>query len=110
MSAAQDHLKIELLRLLDEKDKDQARDHLMPYIQRTYPHYRANWHHREISDTLEAVVRGELDRVMFLQPPRHGKSLQVSERFPAWVLGRDPRFQIIAASYGGELAGALGAG
>ena len=108
MSAAQDHLKIELLRLLDEKDKDQARDHLMPYIQRTYPHYRANWHHREISATLEAVVRGELDRVMFLQPPRHGKSLQVSERFPAWVLGRDPRFQIIAASYGGELAGGFG--
>lgn len=37
-------------------------------------------------------------------PPRHGKSELASRRFPAWYLGRNPTKQIIAASYGDDLA------
>ncbi len=37
-------------------------------------------------------------------PPRHGKSELVSRRFPAWLMGKDPTRQIIAASYSADLA------
>jgi predicted phage terminase large subunit-like protein len=57
---------------------------------------------------LEAIERGEIDRLMIFMPPRHGKSELASKRFPAWCLGRDPARQIIAASYNSELAADFG--
>lgn len=41
---------------------------------------------------------------MVFMPPRHGKSELASRRFPAWYLGRRPDRQVIAASYGQDLA------
>jgi len=54
------------------------------------------------------VERGEIDRLMIFMPPRHGKSELASKRFPAWCLGRNPRRQIIAASYNSDLASDFG--
>ena len=45
---------------------------------------------------------------MVFMPPRHGKSELASRSFPAWVLGRRPELQIIAASYNGDLASDFG--
>lgn len=41
---------------------------------------------------------------MVFMPPRHGKSEKASKRFPSWYLGRNPKRQIIAASYNSDLA------
>lgn len=57
-----------------------------------------------IAETLEAVERGEIDRLMVTMPPRHGKSEEVTIRFPAWVLGRNAKAQVITASYNSDLA------
>lgn len=54
------------------------------------------------------MERGEIDRLMVFMPPRHGKSEKASKRFPAWYLGRNPKRQIIAASYNSDLAGDFG--
>jgi predicted phage terminase large subunit-like protein len=51
-----------------------------------------------------AVERGEIDRLMILEPPRHGKSEKASVRFPAWFLGRNPFKRIIGCSYNDSLA------
>jgi predicted phage terminase large subunit-like protein len=45
---------------------------------------------------------------MIFMPPRHGKSELASKRFPAWCLGRNPKRQIIAASYNSDLANDFG--
>lgn len=45
---------------------------------------------------------------MIFMPPRHGKSELASKRFPAWCLGRNPKRQIIAASYNSDLASDFG--
>jgi predicted phage terminase large subunit-like protein len=37
-------------------------------------------------------------------PPRHGKSLVASRKFPAWYLGKNPDKEIIMVSYSLELA------
>lgn len=45
---------------------------------------------------------------MVFMPPRHGKSEKASKRFPSWYLGRNPKRQIIAASYNSDLASDFG--
>ncbi len=74
------------------------------YLVPTDQAFIANWHHRVITSWIGRLVRGEIKRLMILTPPRQGKSRMVSHLTPAWALGRDPREQIISASYGSSLA------
>ncbi len=57
-----------------------------------------------LSERLEAVKHGEIQRLMVFMPPRHGKSELCSIRFPAWYLGHYPQRQIIGCSYAESLA------
>lgn len=88
----------------------EARESLIGFTEYTFPEYETAEHHRRIADALEAVERGEIDRLMISMPPRHGKSELASKRFPAWYLGRKPKGQIIAASYNSDLATDFGRG
>jgi predicted phage terminase large subunit-like protein len=85
-----------------------ARESLLGFTEYTNPAYVGAAHHMLISERLEAVERGDIDRLMIFMPPRHGKSELASKRFPAWCLGRNPRRQIIAASYNSDLANDFG--
>lgn len=85
-----------------------ARRSLLSFTEYTNPIYESATHHALIASRLEAVERGEIDRLMIFMPPRHGKSELASKRFPAWCLGREPKRQIIAASYNSDLANDFG--
>ena len=85
-----------------------ARRSLLRFTEYTNPQYQRARHHELIAQRLEAVERGEIDRLMIFMPPRHGKSELASKRFPAWCLGRQPTRQIIAASYNSDLANDFG--
>ena len=63
-----------------------------------------NWHIELIAAKLEACRRGEITRLIINVPPRSLKSHAAAVSFPAFVLGHDPSAQIIAASYGQDLA------
>ena len=93
---------------LDEIRATLARRSLLRFTEYTNPLYQRARHHELIASKLEAVERGEIDRLMIFMPPRHGKSELASKRFPAWCLGRDPLRQIIAASYNSDLANDFG--
>lgn len=81
-----------------------ARRSLIEFTRYTYPQYIEARHHTLIAEHLEAVERGDIDRLMINMPPRHGKSELASRRFPAWFLGRHPGKSVIAASYNSDLA------
>jgi predicted phage terminase large subunit-like protein len=81
-----------------------ARRGLIAFTEYTSRSYRTADHHREIAAHLEAVERGEIDRLMIIEPPRHGKSELASRRFPAYYLGRNSERGIVAASYNSDLA------
>lgn len=81
-----------------------ARRRLGEFISLLEPSYERPRHTRVLCDHLEAVECGEIDRLIVMMPPRHGKTMHVSQALPAWTLGRNPRAQIILASYGAELA------
>jgi hypothetical protein len=63
--------------------------------------------YEKIAAELEACRRGETKRLIVCVPPRSLKSVCTSVAFPAWLLGHDPSAQIIAVSYGQELANKL---
>lgn len=88
--------------------EDFAFGRLISYAAYQWPGYRDARHHRLIARKLEAVERGEIDRLMIFMPPRHGKSMLASEFFPAWYLGRNPDHYVVAATYGQELADDFG--
>lgn len=56
-------------------------------------------HTRAIVEHLEALERGDIDRLIIEMPPQHGKSYHFSERFPAWFLGRHPEQWVGIGSY-----------
>lgn len=65
-----------------------------------------NWDYKHITyiidkldDALERCLKGELVRMMFFLPPRHGKSSTITERFPSYVLTKFAWMKIIIGAY-----------
>jgi predicted phage terminase large subunit-like protein len=85
-----------------------ARTSLTSYIEYTALGFVPAAHHRLLIGHLEEVERGECRRLMVLMPPGSGKSVYVSQIFPAWYLGRHPEGSIIAASHTQDLADRFG--
>lgn len=106
--ASQRQLLLSSIAELETLRKQLARRRLLAFTEYTNPVYVPAGHHQRIAEKLEAVERGEIDRLMIFMPPRHGKSELASKRFPAWCLGRQPKRQIIAASYNSDLASDFG--
>lgn len=99
---------MELEALKSQLARRRARNSLLGFTEYTNPLYTSAGHHRLIAEKLEAVERGDIDRLMIFMPPRHGKSELASVRFPAWYLGRNPHHQVICASYAHKLAAKFG--
>lgn len=70
--------------------------------------YSLQWFHQEIAMKLqrgyERLKQGEDVRMMIFMPPRHGKSDMATQKFPSWVLGKEPTSQVMVSSYSDELA------
>ena len=75
-----------------------AAESLIGFTEYTYARYKTARHHRIIAEQIERIERREIDRLMLLVPPRHGKTELASKRGPAFNLGRNPQRQIITAS------------
>lgn len=86
-----------------------SRMHLLPFVLRMEGgDYLPGWVHKDICQRLEKfeadILAKKSPRLMLQMPPRHGKSQLASVNFPAWYLGRNPRHEIISATYSGTLA------
>lgn len=92
----------------EELRRLEATEGLIAFTEYTFGRYRTAPHHRIIAGQLERVARGEIDRLMLLVPPRHGKSELASKRLPAWYMGRQPHKQFISVSATEGLASDFG--
>lgn len=110
MSYAQESPKSSLAKpLLAEIDRRlRARDSLTDWIAYRKAGYAPAAHHLLLIQHLEAVERGEIERLMVCMPPGSAKSTYSSVEFPAWYLGRNPKSSVIAASHTQELAERFG--
>lgn len=99
----------ELLDLLREKKRRlQATQSLLSFTEYTTPRWAPGKLHRVICDQCDRIVRKEIDRLLILCPPQHGKSQIVSRRLPAYLLGHEPTEDWISASATAELAEGFG--
>lgn len=59
---------------------------------------------KTIMDVERRVREGKGARVMVFMPPRHGKSEVSTKKAPAFLLNRNPTWEIIISSYSADLA------
>ena len=94
------------LRLREEAHRRRCRSDLTAWCVEalsTVGHKPAR-HHRLLISKLEAVARGEIDRLMVFMPPRHAKSEYISKLFVPWFIANHPNAHVIAASHTYDLA------
>jgi predicted phage terminase large subunit-like protein len=65
-------------------------------------------HIRAISAELDRVTSGEIDRLAVFLPPRHGKSMTVTIRYPVYRLLRDPSLRVLITGYNERFARKFG--
>lgn len=85
----------------------QCRSSLISYMQwivEPLGSFKVKPFHEEICDALEEVMVGKTKNLIITMPPRTWKSTLVSQGFPSWAMGVNPRLQFMLASYSPELA------
>jgi predicted phage terminase large subunit-like protein len=66
------------------------------------PNFKVAAHIDLLDRHLVALQRGDIDRLLVIEPPRHGKTELASKWFPAWCLYLQPDDPIVLASYGDD--------
>jgi predicted phage terminase large subunit-like protein len=95
---------------LDEVEAEMCAQSLGEFVAAAWPvieqgtSYVPNWHIEAILEHLEAVSRGEIQRLIINIPPRHMKSLAVAVFWPAWVWLTSPHTRFLYASYSQQLS------
>lgn len=103
-------LTVEQRKVIAKQAREElARRSYKEYIE--YVHHGAYEHfpHTElICSYLQRIADGETMNLIIEIPPRHGKSMTISETFPSYFLGRNPSKKVIAVSYSADLANGFG--
>jgi predicted phage terminase large subunit-like protein len=81
-----------------------ARRRLGWFVRRLFPDYRPGAHLDLLIAAIERAVATPGGRLIVTMPPRHSKSLHVSEHLPAWYLGAYPDRRVIGAANTASLA------
>ena len=89
----------------DELARRSFRDYVVRVHRGNYNHFR---HTEYIAEKLEPIANGEQKHIIIEMPPRHGKSMTVTESFPSYFLLKNPEKRVIAASYSDALARKFG--
>lgn len=99
--------QIEVIR--EQAIKERARrkyEHYLELVHHgSYEHFA---HTKLICEYLQRVAEGEQLHLMVELPPRHGKSMTVTETFPSYYLGRNPDKRVITSAYNDDLARKFG--
>lgn len=114
-----EELEAELRARLQLRAYAEARAHLIPFVKLTIPDmtrpddplattYQDDEFHHAVARELEWLEATPGARLIIEAPPRHGKSELTSRRFIPWVVGRNPHWQIIFATYGAEFSEEFG--
>jgi len=99
----------ELDVLADEAMQELARRNYRDYVEYVHHGHFQHFRHTElVCETLQRIADGEELSVLIEMPPRHGKSMTVTETFPSYYIARNPHKRVIAAAYSDGLATKFG--
>lgn len=96
---------LDLLQVLEEKEKIVSKKKFENFVRYTYPDYQLKWFHKIVCEWLDKLSNREIKKLMIFLPPQHGKTELSSRRFPAYLLGKNPSEKIILGSYNSTKAG-----
>lgn len=100
--------KEEVLKLLEELEqrttRKAAKVDLLTFVKQMELTYKVGQHHKRLASLLEAIARGEKDRICVNMAPRMGKSHLVSYYYPAWFIANFPDKKIMMVSHTADLA------
>jgi predicted phage terminase large subunit-like protein len=106
--------KIQLYHTIE--DRENCEISLSYFLERAWSYidsaeYQSGWAINAMADHLEAVVSGDIRRLLMNIPPRCSKTTLLSIAFPAWVWAQSeitylsgPQVQFLCASYGHTLS------
>ena len=81
---------------------------LLAFVELTHPAFQAGRVHellcRKLEAFAEAVEAKKSPRLIVCMPPRAGKTTIATQRFPVWMMGRNPGLEVICAGYSADLA------
>lgn len=99
---------LQTLEAFKQRQIERAKNNLLDFTLYTNPIYETGWFNEllfaELDQFLKDAELGLMPRLMIFAPPRSGKSEAASRRFPAYVLGKHPNWNVIACSYSSDLA------
>lgn len=79
------------------------------YIKLVHHGRFTNYAHTDyIAKHLQDIAEGEQKYIIVELPPRHGKSMTITETFPSYYLGRNPEKRVITSAYSDGLARKFG--
>ncbi len=81
------------------------RDYVVHTHHGVYRHFR---HTELVCKSLQEIVDGKQKYILIEMPPRHGKSMTVTETFPSFFIGKNPDKRVIATAYSDSLARKFG--
>jgi phage terminase large subunit-like protein len=84
-----------------------ARDKFIPYCTFVDRGYLTPKHLILTGEYLEAIERNDIQRLIIIEPPRHGKSETACGKFPSWFVSRDTNRKVIMATHTSSLAEAF---
>lgn len=92
-----------------EAEKELARRNYRDYVEYVHHGHYEHYRHTElICEHLQEIADGKQKYILIEMPPRHGKSMTVTESFPSYYLMRNPLKRVIAAAYSDGLATKFG--
>lgn len=97
-------MQVLMSRTEDEWDEMASRKSLRSFMKRMFPGYQTSHHIDRLLVALEKAIATPNYRLIVSVPPRHSKSVHVSENLPAFYLGNYPDKRIITASHTADLA------
>ena len=94
---------------LPAPERPRGHETFIDWTKRTKPLFQWYKHNVRVANVLQRVFDGELKRVIFEEPPRHGKSEQMSRLFTAYWLEKRPEQWVGLCTYAAELSETLSA-
>lgn len=94
----------QILEAAKALNKIKAKTDLSEFCLYSSSTYTLKWFHKLIASKCNDLFNGKIKRLMIFVPPQHGKSYLISQLFPAWALGRNPKLKIVGCSYSAALS------
>jgi predicted phage terminase large subunit-like protein len=79
--------------------KNFGQGQLLAFARFIDPNFVTPRHLKLVAEKLEKIEKGKIKRLIICMPPRFGKTYLTSQMFLSWLLGRNPRREIILTSY-----------